>query len=126
VLGIIYSRAEARSDEFQTHTVDDLEAIPTVVRDLQFFVQPKFRIAKDQPGSGNTKNIGAVDRISTLIDGTGPFAELGEGVFDDYWMYYLTNEMAKAAELTSPPYRNLATYLAYKSLPVKEPLEETT
>ncbi|MBA2519346.1 MAG: restriction endonuclease [Chloroflexia bacterium] len=126
VLGIIYSRAEARSDEFQTHTVDDLEVIPSVVRDLQFFVQPKFCIAKDQPGSGNTKNIGAVDRISTLIDGTGPFAELGEGVFDDYWMYYLTNEMAKAAELTSPPYRNLATYLAYKSLPVKEPLEETT
>lgn len=125
VLGIIYSRAEVRSDEFRTRSVDELDTMPSVVRDLQFFVQPKFRIAKDQPGSGNTKNIGAVDRISTLIEGTGPFAELGEDVFDDYWMYYLTNETAKAAELPSPPYRSLTAYLAYKSVPAEESMEQS-
>ena len=30
----------------------------SVIHDFQFFVQPKYKIAKDQPGSGNTKNIG--------------------------------------------------------------------
>lgn len=35
-------------------------------------------------------------------------------VFDDYWMYYLTKDMARAVELTSPPYTNLATYRDYK------------
>jgi len=36
--------------------------------------------------------------------------ELGEEVFDDYWMYYLTTDMARALELDKPPYVNLATY----------------
>lgn len=104
--------------------MDDLEAIPSVVRDLQFFAQPKFRIAKDQPGSGNTKNISAVDQLSALINGTGPFSELGEEVFDDYWMYYMTRDMARAAELDKPPYRNLATYLDYKTLPIDSAREQ--
>ncbi len=82
VLGVIYSRAEAPVDQLRTHTLDELEQMPSVVRDLQFFVQPKYRIAKDQPGSGNTKNIGSVTSVSALINGTGPFASLGEEVFD--------------------------------------------
>ncbi len=86
VLGVVYSRADTKSDEFVVHTVDDLELIPSVVKDIQFFAQPKYRIAKDQPGSGNTKNIGAINRLSDLISGNGPFAALGEDVFDDYWM----------------------------------------
>jgi hypothetical protein len=42
VLGVIYSRADLRADELQTYTVDELEEIPWVVRDLQFFAQPKY------------------------------------------------------------------------------------
>lgn len=117
VLGVIYSRAELRVDELKVHTVEQLADITSVVRDLQFFAQPKYRLAKDQPGSGNTKNIGAVNRITELVNGTGPFAALGEEVFDDYWMYYLTRDMARAVELGSPPYSNLATYFAYKKIP---------
>jgi len=117
VLGVIYSRTELEIDELKVHNVDQLEEVPSVVKDLRFFVQPKHRIAKDQPGSGNTKNIGAVTRIADLINGTGPFAELGEGVFDDYWMYYLTRDMARAVELEKPPYGSLATYFDYKKLP---------
>jgi hypothetical protein len=86
VLGVIYTRVAIIPDEFKTHTIDELERIPSVVKDLQFFIQPKYRIAIDRPGSGNTKNIGAVNRISALVNGTGPFADLGEGIFDDYWM----------------------------------------
>jgi hypothetical protein len=51
-----------------------------------------------------------------LVNGNGPFAKLGEDVFDDYWMYYLTPDMARAVDLAKPPYRNLATYLEYKKL----------
>lgn len=117
VLGVIYSRAELEIDELKIHTVEEIEKIPSVVKDLQFFAQPKYRIAKDQPGSGNTKNIGAVGKLNALINGTGPFAELGEDVFDDYWMYYLTRDMARAAELGKPPYTTLATYFEFKKVP---------
>ncbi|OYW70689.1 MAG: restriction endonuclease, partial [Verrucomicrobia bacterium 12-59-8] len=47
----------------------------------------------------------------TLIHGTGPFALLGEEVYDDYWMFYLTQDMVKAGER---PYTNLKTYVEYK------------
>jgi len=117
VLGVIYSRTELDIDELKVYGVDDLEEIPSVVRDLQFFAQPKYRIAKDQPGSGNTKNIGAVGKLNDLVNGTGPFAERGEEVFDDYWMFYLTRDMARAAELAKPPYSTLVTYFEFKKVP---------
>jgi hypothetical protein len=119
VLGAIYRRCEIKPDERRKHSVDEIERIPSVVRDLHFFAQPKYRIAKDVPGSGNTKNIGAVNTVSRLIDGTGPFSGLGEEIFDDYWMNYQTIDMARAVERDKPPYVNLATYLEYKRLPEK-------
>lgn len=54
--------------------------------------------------------------ISDLAGGNGPFAKLGEEMFDDYWMYYLTPDMARVVELKESPYKNLATYFAYKQL----------
>lgn len=121
VLGVIYSRAHLRADELKTYDVGELTQIPSVAKDLRFFAQPKYRIAKDSPGAGNTKNIGAVGEVAKLIDGTGPFASLGEEVFDDYWMYYLTRDMARAVDLPAPPYNNLRTYLNYKKGPPGEP-----
>lgn len=115
VLGVIYSRPKLRADELKLHTVEELNDIPSVVRNLEFFAQPKYRIARDKPGSGNTKNIGAVSDVSALVNGNGPFAELGEEVFDDYWMYYLTKDMARAVDLESPPYNSLDKYLKYKN-----------
>jgi len=117
VVGVVYSRADLDIDELKVYTVNEVELIPSVVRDLQFFAQPKYCIAKDQPGSGNTKNIGAVGKLNDLMNGTGPFAELGEGVFDDYWMFYLTRDMARAAELGKPPYTSLANYFEFKKVP---------
>jgi len=108
-----------RPDEFKTHSIDELEQIPSVVRDLIFFVQPKYRIAIDRPGSGNTKNIGAINKISALVNGTGPFADLGEEIFNDYWMYYLTSDMARKAELPKPPYNNLKSYFSFKKIPAE-------
>ena len=113
VLGVIYSRCEDVADERKTYALADLSKIPSVIKDFQFFAQPKYRIATARPGSGNTKNIGSVDRIDALIAGAGPFAALGEDVYDDYWMYYLTRDMAEALG-TKRPYMNLKTYMEYK------------
>ncbi|GIK58449.1 MAG: restriction endonuclease [Chloroflexi bacterium] len=115
VLGVIYSQVSG-IDERQVHRLEHLESITSVITDFQFFAQEKYRIASDRPSSGNTKNIGSVTEIDKLISGTGPFASLGEELFDDYWMYYLTNDMARAVELPKRPYTNLKTYVAYKCL----------
>jgi restriction endonuclease EcoRV len=113
VLGVIYTKCDDVADERQQFTLDQLEKIPSVIKDFQFFVQPKYKIASARPGSGNTKNIGSVTSIDKLINGTGPFAALGEPVYDDYWMYYLTKDMAYAVGVERP-YTNLATYAEYK------------
>jgi hypothetical protein len=55
----------------------------------------------------------SIMKIDQLVNGTGPFAPLGEEVYDDYWMFYLTRDMAQALSLTRP-YANLKTYLEYK------------
>lgn len=120
VFGVIYSRVANVAAETNRYQLEDLERIPSVIQDLQFFVQPKYRIAKDGPGSGNTKNIGGVSRVSDLLNGTGPFAALGEAIFDYFWMFYLAKDMARAAELDHPPYTNLASYFRYKQLPKGE------
>lgn len=114
VLGVIYSQSVKTIDEREIYTINDLQKIPSVIHDFKFFAQPKYKIATARPGSGNTKNIGAVTDIEDLINGKGPFAVLGEEIFDDYWMYYLTVDMAKALEVERP-YTNLKEYQTYKS-----------
>jgi len=116
VLGIIYSRNDEHLDEKRIFPLSELLNIKSVIKDFEFFVQEKYRIAADHPGSGNTKNIGSVTKIEELVQGRVPFAELGEKVFDDYWMYYLTKDMARAVEINVPPYKNLKEYLEYKNL----------
>jgi hypothetical protein len=88
--------------------------IQSVVKDFTFLLQEKWRIAGDRPGSGNTKNIGSVSNIQALVDGTGVFAPYGLGVFDDYWMNYLTEDMARAIE-SIVPYHNLKEYWQWRT-----------
>jgi hypothetical protein len=113
VLGVIYTKCDDVADERKQFTLDELLQIPSVVKEFQFFAQPKFRIASSRPGSGNTKNIGPVVKIDELVNGKGSFASLGEEVYDDYWMFYLTKDMAQALSLERP-YTNLKNYLEYK------------
>jgi hypothetical protein len=113
VLGTIYSRNEKAPDERQVRKLKDLPNIVSVVKDFVFLLQEKWCIATDRPGSGNTKNIGSVRDIQALVDGQGPFAALGRSVFDDYWMNYLTRDMARAIDSTVP-YHNLREYLKWR------------
>lgn len=113
VLGVIYSQINENPNEKTIYSIDELDKIESVIKDFQFFVQPKYKIASASPGSGNTKNIGSTNSIDQLTKGKGVFSTLGEEVYDDYWMYYLTNDMAKALEIIRP-YTNLKSYLDYK------------
>ncbi len=113
VFGVIYSQNKDASDERKFYNISEIETIPSVIYDFNFFVQPKYKIAASTPGSGNTKNIGSCTNIEQLIKGTGPFHQLGVDIFDDYWMYYLTEDMAKKDDLKRP-YTSLVNYFEYK------------
>lgn len=88
-LGIIYDRADGVAiDETRIHPVDELKAITSVVKNFEFFITEKWKIASDKRGSGNTANIGSIKNIADIVDGRGMFSKLGESWFDDYWMNY--------------------------------------
>lgn len=77
-----------------------------------------FTTSGEFRGSGNTRNIGSVRDIEALQQGKGPFTHLGaigKQVFDEYWQQYLNRDMARAAELAKPPFRNLKEYLRYRN-----------
>lgn len=116
VLGIIYSENDMDIDERRYYEFEDLDDITSVIKDIRFFVQEKWKIAADKPGSGNTKNIGSVTLIDDLVNGNGTFAQLGEDIFDDYWTNYLTPDMAKKAELANPYYHNIQSYKTFRNI----------
>ncbi|MDD9824104.1 MAG: restriction endonuclease [Gammaproteobacteria bacterium] len=101
-LGIIYDRnQEASLEETRQYSIDDLHSITSVISNIQFFVAEKWRIASDKRGSGNTANIGSIQRIQDIVDGNGMFRRLGENWFNDYWMNYgrITTKKGKIASL---------------------------
>lgn len=85
-LGIIYSRSEIeKNEECKTYNVEDVSKIPAVIRSFLFFAEEKWKIASDKGGSGNTANIGSIQKISDILAGNGVFARAGEESFDSYW-----------------------------------------
>jgi hypothetical protein len=61
-----------------------LEVLTTPVRDLAFFIHPKWAIASRSTGSGNTSNIGSITLAADLFAGNGPFNS--EEEFDEFWL----------------------------------------
>ena len=118
-VGIIYTRADFDDDLAETEiykvnelqdnygdekdpikdrkvtSIDNLKSIVSVIKDFEFFVAPKWKIASDSQGSGNTANIGSIKDIEDLKKGNGVFSKLGEKWFDEYWMNYGTVTMIK-------------------------------
>ena len=117
-LGIIYTRADfddlSETEIFQVNEletqygkgndpikerrvtkVENLKSITSVIKDFDFFAAPKWKIASDSQGSGNTANIGSIKDIDDLKNGNGVFSKLGEEWFDEYWMNYETATMIK-------------------------------
>jgi hypothetical protein len=113
IMGFIYTRSpKAESDIVD---LSEIDSIVPPIKDIEIIVQEKYKIASSQPGSGNTANIGSITDIEKLKEGTGPFAELGEEAFEDYWRNYLQLKIARDRNLTQP-YKDIDSYLAWKSI----------
>ena len=89
VIGFVYTRNENAS-EGQMFDIKDLDKLPVPYKDVEVFVQEKYKISGDKPGSGNTENIGSfkTNKMEYLVNGEGPFSELGIDVYEDYWAGY--------------------------------------
>jgi len=136
VLGIIYSRTDLENELSETEifkvteleaeygnepdpinnrkvtTVENLKSIVSVIKDFEFFVAPKWKIASDSQGSGNTANIGSIKDIEDLKKGKGVFSKLGEKWFDEYWMNYGTATMLKNGKTVK--INNIWDFLEFK------------
>ncbi|MBF0376735.1 MAG: EcoRV family type II restriction endonuclease [Desulfamplus sp.] len=113
-LGIIYDRVDSSSiDETKTHNIDELISISSVIKNIQFFVTEKWKIASDKGGSGNTANIGSIKNINNIINGNGMFSKLGESWFDEYWMNYKKINIPDN-KLGSRKILNLKEFVEYK------------
>ena len=113
-LGIIYSRhADRELDDAHIYRLEELHSIASVIGNFQFFVAEKWKIASDKSGSGNTANIGSINKISDILSGRGMFSRLGEKWFDDYWMNYgkitITDGNGKTKKIT-----NLKDFITYR------------
>jgi hypothetical protein len=111
IIGFIYTR---RNVEPQRVTINDLDKIIPPIEDVEIIIRQKYEIASEIPGSGNTANIGSITSYEDLKNGTGPFAEYGEEVFEDYWRNYLNNDLARRIGLDHPPYHSLAGYFEWR------------
>ena len=113
-LGIIYSRhADRELDDAHIYRLEELHSIASVIGNFQFFVAEKWKIASDKSGSGNTANIGSINKISDILSGRGMFSRLGEKWFDDYWMNYgkitITDGNGTTKKIT-----NLKDFITYR------------
>ena len=117
-LGIIYQRENLPNlDELKTYKLNQLNLIKSAIKNFIFFAEEKWKIASDKGGSGNTANIGSIQKISDIINGNGVFAKAGEEIFDDYWSNFgklqIIDKNGKRKNLTS-----LIEYLEYRNLPL--------
>lgn len=95
-----YKTLTQKVGERQVTTVKKLKSITSVIKDFDFFVSEKWKIASDKQGSGNTANIGSIVDISDLKNGNGIFSQLGEEWFDEYWINYGSATMIKNGKPT--------------------------
>lgn len=113
-LGIIYNRTELdKLEETKIYKLEEVNKIPSVINNFIFFATEKWKIASDKSGSGNTANIGSIQKLSDILLGNGVFKNLGEECFDDYWMnygkIYIKDSEGKTKKIT-----NLIDFLKYR------------
>lgn len=135
-LGVIYTRADFDDDladteiyqvndleeqygnsidpigERQVTRIENLKSITSVIKDFDFFAAPKWKIASDGRGSGNTANIGSIKDIADLKAGRGVFSNLGEEWFDEYWINYGKAKMVREGKTIT--ITNIWDFLEFK------------
>jgi len=111
-LEVKYGNSNDPIGEREVTKIENLKSITSVIKDFDFFVAPKWKIASDSRGSGNTANIGSIKDISDLKAGKGVFSNLGENWFDEYWINYGVATMIKDGK--SIPITNIWDFLEFK------------
>jgi hypothetical protein len=99
--------------EREVTTVKNLKSITSAIKDFDFFVAEKWKIASDKQGSGNTANIGCTLDLDDLRNENGIFSQLGETWFDEYWVNFGTATMIKNGK--SVKITNLKDFLEFKN-----------
>lgn len=107
-----YETRNKKVGDREVTTVDNLKSITSVIKDFDFFVAEKWKIASDKQGSGNTANIGSTLSIDDLRNENGIFSQLGEEWFDEYWINYGSATMIKDGRPTK--ITALKDFLAFK------------
>ena len=89
VIGFVYKR-NGKAQESNIFDYSQRESIECPYCDVKYFIQEKYKIAGDKPGSGSTENIGSIStkNFNDFVNGNGPFATLGQDMYDIYWKYY--------------------------------------
>lgn len=115
-LGIIYSRViKSDFDETRILALSQLESVASVINNFKFFICEKWKVASDRSGSGNTANIGSIDHVQDLINEKGMFINLGEKIFDDYWMNY-NRMVVKGKDNKNKKLTKLEEFLTHKNM----------
>lgn len=119
-MGLIYSRnAPENIIDTSIYSISQLKSITSVIKDFKFFSCEKWELASDKGGSGNTANIGSIKKIEDIINGNGIFKDLGEKIFDDYWMNY--GKITRVDENgNSIKINNLGDFLLYRGIKSKD------
>lgn len=110
ILGFLYSRNENASIRKVNFDSEDISSILPAYKDVEYFVQEKYKVAGTSKGSGNTDNIGTFKSkiIKDFQDGNGPFSILGDDLFHIYWKNFPKYKDSK--ETKESLYTNLATF----------------
>ena len=108
VIGFVYERRSESSRSTDIVPLCDRAKLEPPFKNVEFFVQEKYKIAGESPGSGNTANIGSIlGTFDEFKNGNGPFSGLGEKVFREYWANY--------GRFKPRQYSDLNGYLKWKS-----------
>lgn len=104
----IYDRETEPSDG--VYTTEDLSNIIPAYKNVEVAVMEKYRVGGEKPGSGNTDNIGTfkTKNFDAFSYGAGPFAFLGNEVYENYWRNYPRNTLPKTEK--KQLYTNLPGY----------------
>ena len=88
IVGFVYDRvAEKKAAAHRIYDTAELKEIPIPFKNVEVFVQEKWRIASGRAGSGNTTNIGSINgTIEDFREGRGVFDS--ESEFLEYWRNY--------------------------------------
>lgn len=89
VIGFIYKR-NGQAQESKVVSYENKDSIVFPFYDVKYFIQEKYKVAGDKPGSGNTENIGSftTKEYNDFKRRIGPFTDLGVDIFDLYWKYH--------------------------------------